>query len=184
MTATAILVQCSPFGAIFQSACSGISSMATRQVLKELAQAHEQRSGNRVAIEAVGGVDAARRVAAGEAFDFVVLAADAIDKLVASGQVVAGSRVDLVHSGVAVAVKSGALRPDIASQEALKRAVLAAPTVGYSTGPSGVALHGCSSAGASRRSCRAGSCRRQRAFRSARWSPAARWRWDSSNSAS
>jgi molybdate transport system substrate-binding protein len=119
---------------------SGISSMATRQLLNELAQAYQQRSGRAVTALSVGGVDAARRVAAGEPFDFVVLAADAIDKLIASGQVVAGSRVDLVRSGVAVAVKSGAARPDISSEEALKRAVLAAPTVGYSTGPSGVAL--------------------------------------------
>ncbi len=114
--------------------------MATRQVLNELAKAYEQWSDRKVAIESVGGVDAARRVAQGEAFDFVVLAADAIDKLIAGGQVMAGSRVDLVHSGVAVAVKSDAVRPDISSEEALKRAVLAAPTVGYSTGPSGVAV--------------------------------------------
>lgn len=114
--------------------------MATRQLLTELAQAYEQRSGRHVALEAVGGVDAARRVAAGEPFDFVVLAADAIDKLVASGQVVAGSRVDLVDSGVAIAVKAGSARPDLSSEEALRRAVLAAATVGYSTGPSGVAL--------------------------------------------
>jgi molybdate transport system substrate-binding protein len=119
---------------------TGISSMATRQVLNELAKAYEQRTDLKVAVESVGGVDAARRVAEGEAFDFVVLAADAIDKLIASRQVVAGSRVDLVHSGVAVAVKSGAARPDISSEEALKRAVLAASTVGYSTGPSGVAV--------------------------------------------
>jgi molybdate transport system substrate-binding protein len=118
----------------------GISSMATRQVLNELAKAYEQRSDRRVAVESVGGVDAAKRVAAGEKFDFVVLAADAIDKLAASGQVVAGSRVDLVDSGVAIAVKSGAPRPDVSTEEALKRAVLAASTVGYSTGPSGGAL--------------------------------------------
>jgi len=118
----------------------GISSMATRQVLNELAKAYEQRSGRPVAVESVGGVDAARRVAAGEHFDFVVLAADAIDKLAASGQVVAGSRVDLVDSGVAIAVKTGAPRPDVSTEDALKRSVLAAATVGYSTGPSGVAL--------------------------------------------
>lgn len=118
----------------------GISSMATRQLLNELVRAWEQRSGRSAAIESVGGVDAAKRVAAGEAFDFVVLAADAIDKLVAAGHAVAGSRVDLVHSGVAIAVRAGAPHPDVSSEEALKRAVLAAPTVGYSTGPSGVAL--------------------------------------------
>lgn len=114
--------------------------MATRQVLTELAAAYLAKSGVPVAIESVGGVDAARRVAAGEAFDVVFLASDAIDKLITSGHAVAGNRVDLVDSGVAVAVRAGAPCPDIGSEEALKRAVLAAPTVGYSTGPSGVAL--------------------------------------------
>lgn len=114
--------------------------MATRQVLGELARAYEQRTGRPVHIESIGGVDAAKRVAAGEAFDFVVLASDAIDKLVAGGSVVAGTRVDLVNSGVAIAVPAGAPRPDVSTEEALKQAVLAAANVGYSTGPSGVAL--------------------------------------------
>jgi molybdate transport system substrate-binding protein len=118
----------------------GISSMATRQLLAELLAAYKQSSGTDVAMESVGGVDAAKRVQADEAFDLVVLASDAIDKLIAAGKVVAGSKVDLVHSGVAIAVKAGAPRPDIGTEEALKRAVLAAPSIGYSTGPSGTAL--------------------------------------------
>jgi molybdate transport system substrate-binding protein len=118
----------------------GISSMATRQVLAELASAWQARGGAPVGIESVGGVDAAKRVAAGEAFDVVFLASDAVDKLLAAGHALAGSRVDLVRSGVAVAVKAGAPRPDIGSEEAVKQAVLAAPTIGYSTGPSGTAL--------------------------------------------
>lgn len=122
------------------NALQGISSMATRQVLGELAAAYQERSGQAVELTSIGGVDAAKRVAAGEAFDFVVLAADAIDKLVAGGSVVAGSRVDLVDSGVAIAVKAGTPHPDVSSEEALKRAVLAASTIGYSTGPSGLAL--------------------------------------------
>jgi molybdate transport system substrate-binding protein len=119
---------------------TGISSMATRQVLAELAAAYRQRTGVEVAIESVGGVDAARRVQAGESFDAVVLAADAIDRLIASGHVRAGSRTDLVRSGVAIAVRRGSARPDIGSEDALRRAVLGARTLGYSTGPSGVAL--------------------------------------------
>lgn len=119
---------------------SGVSSMATRQVLADLAGIYRQQSGIEVAIESVGGVDAAKRVQAGEPFDVVVLAADAIDKLITSGCVVAGSRIDLVRSAVAVAVRAGALRPDIASEEALQRAVLSARRLGYSTGPSGTAL--------------------------------------------
>ncbi len=114
--------------------------MATRLVLAELSAAWEQRSGWRVDMESVGGVDAARRVQAGEPFDLVVLACDAIDKLAAAGWVRPGSKVELVHSRVAVAVRAGARRPDIGSEEALRQAVLAASTVGYSTGPSGLAL--------------------------------------------
>lgn len=118
----------------------GISSMATRLVLGELAQAYEQRSGRRVHIESVGGVDAARRVQAGEFFDVVFLASDAIAKLITAGRVLTGSRVDLVRSGVAVAVRSGAAEPDISSEDAVRQAVLAARSISYSTGPSGVAL--------------------------------------------
>ena len=114
--------------------------MATRQVLAELGAAWEASSGGRLVMESVGGVDAARRVMADEAFDVVVLASDAIDKLLAAGKLVAGSKVDVVHSGVAIAVRAGAARPDVSSEDALRQAVLAAPSIGYSTGPSGVAL--------------------------------------------
>ncbi len=119
---------------------SGISSMATRQVLAELAGAYLQRSGVAVAFESVGGVDAAKSVQAGESYDLVVLDADALDRLAATGRVVAGSQAALVRSGVAIAVRAGAPQPDIASEAALKRAVLAARTLGHSTGPSGTAL--------------------------------------------
>ncbi len=118
----------------------GISSMATRQVLAELVALYAQQSSDRVGIESVGGVDAAKRVQAGEPFDVVILASDAIDKLVAAGHVRAASKVDLVHSGVAVAVQAGAPVPDIGSEDAVRAAVLAAPSISYSTGPSGVAL--------------------------------------------
>ena len=114
--------------------------MATRQVLADMAAIWQHQSGTSVEIESVGGVDAAKRVQAGEAFDFVVLAADAIDKLEASQRVVTGSKVNLIRSGVAVAVRAGDARPDISSEESVKQAVLAARTIGYSTGPSGVAL--------------------------------------------
>lgn len=117
-----------------------ISSMATRQILADLTDAFHQVSPHRVSVESVGGVDAAKRIEAGEAFDLVVLASNAIDKLIASGRVVNGSRVDLVESGVAVAVKAGAVHPDISNEDAVRRAVLAARTISYSTGPSGVAL--------------------------------------------
>jgi len=117
-----------------------LSSMATRQVLAELAALAAPHLGRTAAIESIGGVDAVRRVRDGEVWDIVVLAADAIEQLTAAGRIAAGSRIDLVRSGVAVAVPAGAPRPDLASEEAVKRAVLAAPRVAYSSGPSGVYL--------------------------------------------
>lgn len=118
-----------------------ISSMATKKVLTELIvryQAHHP--GAAIRLESVGGVDAARRVAAGEAFDLVVLGADALEQLITDGHVLAGSRVDVVRSAVAVAVRAGSPHPDLGSESAVRQAVLAAPSLGYSTGPSGVQL--------------------------------------------
>lgn len=117
-----------------------ISSMATRQLLADLVAAYAQVSPQAVQVESVGGVDAAKRVQAGEAFDGVVLAANAIEQLTQAGRIVAGSRVDLVRSGVAVAVRRGAPRPDLSDEAAVKRAVAQARSLSYSTGPSGVHL--------------------------------------------
>lgn len=122
------------------AAVTGISSMATRPVLARLAAAYERDTGTRVAITSVGGVDAARRVRDGEPFDVVVLASDAIEQLAADGYVECGSRVDFARSGIAVAVASGAPRPDIGTEAALRDAILGAGRIGYSTGPSGTHL--------------------------------------------
>jgi molybdate transport system substrate-binding protein len=118
-----------------------ISSMATKPLLADLVALYKTQAPDvQIDVESVGGVDAAKRVEAGEAFDGVVLASNAIDKLIASGHVLTGTRTDLVLSGVAVAVPAGAPVPDISTEAALKAATLAAPTLGYSTGPSGVQL--------------------------------------------
>lgn len=114
--------------------------MATRQLLSGLAQAYRLQSGMHVVFESVGGVDAAKRVMAGEAFDLVVLASDAMDKLIAAGKVHPDSKTDLVHSAVAIAVRAGSVKPDISSEASLQKSVLAARSIGYSTGPSGTAL--------------------------------------------
>ncbi len=115
--------------------------MATKPLLADLVALYRAQAPDvRIEVESVGGVDAAKRVEAGEAFDGVVLASNAIDKLIASGHVLVGSRADLVRSGVAVAVPAGAPVPDISTEAGLKAAILTAPTLGYSTGPSGVQL--------------------------------------------
>ena len=119
---------------------SGISSMATRHVLAELTDDYERQSGQRVAVESMGGVDAVRRMEAGEPFDFVVLAAESIERLSAAGRVVRDGRIDFARSGVAIAVAAGAPRPNVGDERAVRQAVLNARSIGYSTGPSGVHL--------------------------------------------
>ncbi|WP_322101422.1 substrate-binding domain-containing protein [Paraburkholderia sp. J41] len=119
---------------------SGISSMATRLVLADLAQAWQAQGGEPVLIESVGGVEAARRVAAGEAFDIVMLADDALVRLGTEGHVDLATRVDIARSGIAFAVRSGTPPPELGSDAAVRAAVLAARRVGYSTGPSGTHL--------------------------------------------
>jgi molybdate transport system substrate-binding protein len=112
--------------------------MATRHLLTDLASAFSAQSPD-VVVEVVsmGGVEAAKRVVAGDSFDAVVLASGAIDTLIGEGHLVAGSRVDLVRSSMAVAIRSGEPRPSIGSEDEVRQAVLAARRVGYSTGPSG-----------------------------------------------
>ena len=114
--------------------------MATRQLLCELADAYASLTGTDVQFESAGGVDAAKRVAAGDPFDVVVLASDSIDQLAAAGRVLSESAAALVRSGVAVAVRRGAPWPVIRSEGCLRASVLAARAIGYSTGPSGAAL--------------------------------------------
>jgi molybdate transport system substrate-binding protein len=115
----------------------GISSMATRQILADLAGAFQQKTGQSVAIESVGGVDAARRIRAGEKFDIVVLADDAMKNLEAEGCLRAGSRAAFAESAIAVAVRSGARHPALSDEAATRAAILAAKSICYSTGPSG-----------------------------------------------
>src|SRR5689334_20932099 len=116
---------------------TGISSMATRQILAELAGAYQQASGQAVSIESVGGVDAARRIRAGEPFDLAVLASDALRQLEADGALVAGSIVEIAESPMAMAVRAGAKRPDPLDEAAVSAALANAASIGISTGPSG-----------------------------------------------
>jgi molybdate transport system substrate-binding protein len=112
--------------------------MATRHLLTELGSAFSAASPDgEVSVVSMGGVDAARRVAAGEPCDAVVLASGALEQLIAQGHVLAGSRVDVVKSSMAVAVRTGTRRPAIDTEDAVRLMILSADHIGYSTGPSG-----------------------------------------------
>jgi molybdate transport system substrate-binding protein len=85
----------------------------------------------------MGGVDAARRIRAGESTDVIILASNVIEELETEGHVVSGSRKDFARSGIAIAVPSGAQRPSIGDEDAVKQATVSARRICYSTGPSG-----------------------------------------------
>jgi molybdate transport system substrate-binding protein len=114
-----------------------LSTQATEQSYRELVPLFEKATGHKVTTIFTGTLDADKRVAANEQHDLLIMSQSSIDAHVKGGKVVQGSRVDLARSGVAVGVKAGARKPDISSVDALKRTILNAKSIGYSTGPSG-----------------------------------------------
>jgi molybdate transport system substrate-binding protein len=116
---------------------TGLSSMATRHVLADLAKAYELMNGTRVDIRSMGGVEAAKLVRTGEPVDIVVLASKVMASLEAEGHIVKGSIRDFARSEIAIAVPAGAPRPQVASEQAVRQVMLEARRICYSTGPSG-----------------------------------------------
>ena len=128
---------------------SGIAQAAEIQVLAsnaikaaylELVPEFEKSSGHKVTTTWSGTLDIKKRLAAGETYDLLIMAAPEVDDFIKQGKVAAGSRIDLVKSGVGIAVKAGAPKPDISSAESIKAVLLSAKSIGYSQGPSGAYL--------------------------------------------
>jgi len=115
----------------------GLSSMATRHILTDLAGDYEASHGTRVEIRSMGGVEAAKLVRAGEATDIVILACKVMASLEAEGHLAKGGTKDFARSEIGLAVRAGLGLPSIADAQAVKRAMLDAQKICYSTGPSG-----------------------------------------------
>jgi molybdate transport system substrate-binding protein len=96
-----------------------LSTQAIEGAYRELVPQFEKASGHKVTTIFTGTLDAQKRIAAGEAYDLIIMAGPAIDDLIKSGKIAPGSRVDLARSGVGVAVRAGAPKPVIRSTEAL-----------------------------------------------------------------
>lgn len=119
-----------------------MATAAFKQAYLELVPIYERISGNKVTTTWITTQDIISRVKAGEATDMVVMAANAVDELISAGKLAKGSRTDIATSWVAMAVRKGAPKPDIKTADAFKRAMLAASSIAYSFGPSGVYLAG------------------------------------------
>jgi molybdate transport system substrate-binding protein len=120
-----------------------MTSGALSAALKDLVPAFERASGSTLLIVSGGSVAGATdsipdRLQRGERVDVLIMAAAGIDDLTKAGRVVAGSRVDLARSSIGIAVRRGAPRPDITTVDALRRALLQASSVAYSSSVSGV----------------------------------------------
>ena len=119
-----------------------MASAAFKEAYLELVPEFERATGHKVVTLWVPSVQMMSRLKGGETVDLVIMSAASLDELIGAGIVAAGDRHDIARSGIGIAVRAGAPKPDISSGEAVKRAVLAAKAIAYSTGPSGVYLAG------------------------------------------
>jgi molybdate transport system substrate-binding protein len=115
-----------------------ISTQATQEAYLELVAQFEKATGHKVATDFTGTLNVQKRLAGGEPFDLIIMAAPAIDEQINIGRASPGSRVDFAQSGTGLAVRKGAAKPDIRSVDAFKKTLLSAKSIGYSTGPSGL----------------------------------------------
>jgi molybdate transport system substrate-binding protein len=127
--AVAILV---PASSAFATELKIYSTIGVQAALEQLTPQLEQASGATIAINWGTAAMLVKRIEGGETADVLVLTRDGIDTLGKDGKIDSGSAVAFANSGIAVAVKAGAPKPDIATPESLKHALLAAKSIAYS----------------------------------------------------
>ncbi len=115
-----------------------LSTNGVASLLRELAPQFERAAGHTLAITWGATNGLRKEIDAGAAFDVAILTAEVTDDLIRQGKIV-GTRSDIAKSGVGVAIRAGARKPDISTVEAFKRTLLDAQSVAYSAhGMSGV----------------------------------------------
>jgi len=119
-----------------------MASGAVKETYIGLVPQFENLTGHNVVTIWAGTADMVKRLKGGETVDLVIVGSNSLDELINLGKIEPGSRVDFVKSGVGVAVRAGARKPNISSGDAVKQALLSASSIGYSSGPSGVYLDG------------------------------------------
>jgi molybdate transport system substrate-binding protein len=108
------------------------SSIGVRSAAEELFRRFEKQNGSRLAVTWGTAPMLVARIEAGERADVLILSRAAIDALLKQGKILSGTDMTLAGSGVAIAVKAGAPRPDISTPEALKQTLLKAKSIAYS----------------------------------------------------
>jgi molybdate transport system substrate-binding protein len=108
------------------------STIGVRSAAEGLFQNYEKSSGVKLTITWGTAPMLVKRIESGETADVLVLSRAGIEALKQLGKVVTGSEVALASSGVAIAVKQGAPKPDISTPEALKQTLLGCKSIAYS----------------------------------------------------
>ena len=116
-----------------------LSTLGLMGAMRSLSSAYETATGVRIEADFAPTQALLKRLRDGEAADLVVLTREGLDEVIGEGRVVAESAADLARSYVGIAVRAGQAHPDIASEAALRRTLLAARSVAYSRlGASGI----------------------------------------------
>jgi molybdate transport system substrate-binding protein len=119
-----------------------IASNALKAAYLELLPQFEMATGHKVTAAWSSSLVIQKRIAAGEDADLIILANilgnSLTEELIKQGKLVASSRAIFAKSGIGVAVRVGAPKPDISSTDAVKKSILAAKSITYSTGASGI----------------------------------------------
>jgi len=114
---------------------------AIKEAYAELVPLFEKQTKHKVTTTWVGTAQFAKRLNEATMVDAVICASNLLEELTDTGKVMAGSRSDVARSGVGVAVKAGAPKPQFGSEDALKKTLISAKSIGISTGPSGVYMN-------------------------------------------
>ena len=117
-----------------------ICSNALQSVMVELGPQFEKATGHQLVITYGSTGPLKAQIEKGAAFDLTILGPAAIDDLTKQGKLAAATRVEVARSGMGVAIRKGASKPDLGSTEAFKRALLQAKSIAFSSSISGVYL--------------------------------------------
>ncbi|MGL9617999.1 substrate-binding domain-containing protein [Bradyrhizobium sp. U531] len=116
-----------------------LSTLGLMGAMRSLASAFETATGIHVDADYAPTLALLKRLRAGEPADLVILTREGLDEMIGEGRVVADGAKDLARSYVGLAVRAGAAHPDIGSEAALRKTLLAARSIAYSRlGASGV----------------------------------------------
>jgi molybdate transport system substrate-binding protein len=118
-----------------------LCSTGFKAVMEDLVPQFERATHHKVAVRYGLAAVLRQQIEAGEAFDLAILTPAAIDDLIKVQKVAADSRTILAQSGLGIAIRAGARKPDITTVEAFKRSLLGAKSIAYAKeGASGVAF--------------------------------------------